>query len=97
LMSSPRLVLLDEPSAALSPALTEQVFAEVKRLPGIDVAVLMVEQRARQALAFSDRGYILDAGRIVLSDTGEKLLANEEMGDVYIGRSHAPSSPRASA
>lgn len=93
LMSSPRLILLDEPSAALSPALTEQVFAEVKRLPSIDVAVLMVEQRARQALAFSDRGYILDSGRIVLSDTGIKLLANEEMSDVYIGRSRAPATP----
>ncbi|MGO4673434.1 ABC transporter ATP-binding protein [Bosea sp. 2YAB26] len=99
LMSSPRLILLDEPSAALSPALTDQVFEEVKRLPQADVAVLMVEQRARQALAFSDRGYILDAGRIVLSDTGASLLANEEMGDVYIGRGqsqaampHAPST-----
>ena len=99
LMSSPRLILLDEPSAALSPALTDQVFEEVKRLPQADVALLMVEQRARQALAFSDRGYILDAGRIVLSDTGASLLANEEMGDVYIGRGqvqaatpHTPSS-----
>lgn len=91
LMSSPRLVLLDEPSAALSPALTDQVFMEVKRLRTIDVAVLMVEQRARQALAFSDRGYILDSGRIVLADTGANLLANEEMSDVYIGRGQAPS------
>jgi ABC-type branched-subunit amino acid transport system ATPase component len=89
LMSAPRLVLLDEPSAALSPALTEQVFMEVKRLRTIDVAVLMVEQRARQALAFSDRGYILDSGRIVLADTGANLLANEEMSDVYIGRGQA--------
>lgn len=89
LMSSPRLILLDEPSAALSPALTDQVFAEVRKLPQAGVAVLMVEQRARQALAFSDRGYILDSGRIVLTDTGPNLLANEEMGDVYIGRGHA--------
>jgi ABC-type branched-subunit amino acid transport system ATPase component len=95
LMSSPRLILLDEPSAALSPALTDQVFEEVKRLPQADVAVLMVEQRARQALAFSDRGYILDAGRIVLSDTGANLLANEEMGDVYIGRGQVQAAPRA--
>ena len=85
-MSSPRLMVLDEPSAALSPALTEQVFAEVRRLPQIGVGVLMVEQRARQALAFSDRGYILDSGRIVLTDTGQALLANEHMSDLYIGR-----------
>jgi branched-chain amino acid transport system ATP-binding protein len=96
LMSSPRLVLLDEPSAALSPALTDQVFMEVKRLRAINVAVLMVEQRARQALAFSDRGYILDSGRIVLADTGANLLANEEMSDVYIGRGHAPSASNSS-
>ncbi|PLC50800.1 ABC transporter ATP-binding protein [Pollutimonas subterranea] len=86
LMPSPRLMLLDEPSAALSPALTQQVFAEVQRLPTIGVAVLMVEQRARQALAFSDRGYILDSGRIVLSDSGANLLANKEMADIYIGK-----------
>ena len=85
-MSSPRLMVLDEPSAALSPAPTEQVFAEVRRLPQIGVGVLMVEQRARQALAFSDRGYILDSGRIVLTDTGQALLANEHMSDLYIGR-----------
>ncbi len=86
LMSDPRLILLDEPSAALSPALTDQVFAEVRKLPGLGVAVLLVEQRARQALAFSDRGYILDSGRIVLTDTGANLLSNEQMAELYIGR-----------
>ncbi len=91
LMPSPALMLLDEPSAALSPALTNQVFDEVRRLPAMDVAVLMVEQRARQALAFSDRGYILDSGRIVLTDTGAGLLANEEMADLYIGRGASPN------
>ena len=54
--------------------------------PPYGVAVLMVEQRARQALAFSDRGYILDSGRIVLTDTGQALLANQHMSDLYIGR-----------
>jgi len=86
LMGSPRLMLLDEPSAALSPALTDQVFAATRRLPELGVAVLMVEQRARQALAFSDRGYILDTGRIVLTDTGANLLANDKMADLYLGR-----------
>jgi len=91
LMSRPSLILLDEPSAALSPGLTDQVFNEVKRLPGLGVAVLMVEQRARQALEFSDRGYILDSGRIVLADTAQALLQNQEMADLYIGRSGVPS------
>lgn len=86
LMGSPRLMLLDEPSAALSPALTDQVFDATRRLPELGVAVLMVEQRARQALAFSDRGYILDTGRIMLTDTGANLLANEKMADLYLGR-----------
>ncbi len=89
LMSAPQLILLDEPSAALSPALTEQVFAEVRKLPALGVAVLLVEQRARQALAFSDRGYILDSGRIVLTDTGAKLLQNDQMAELYIGRGTA--------
>lgn len=85
LMPSPRLILLDEPSAALSPALTEQVFAEVRKLPATGAGVLMVEQRARQALAFSNRGYILDSGRIVLTGTGSELLANEKMAELYLG------------
>ncbi|MGF7158747.1 branched-chain amino acid transport system ATP-binding protein [Rhodoligotrophos appendicifer] len=85
LMSMPRLILLDEPSAALSPSLTELVFSEVRKLPATGAAVLMVEQRARQALAFSDRGYILDSGRIVLTDTGEALLRNEKMAELYLG------------
>lgn len=93
LMSSPRLMLLDEPSAALSPGLTEQVFGEVRKLPQLGVAVLMVEQRARQALAFSDRGYILDQGRIVLTDTGQNLLSNKNMADLYIGRGRKAETP----
>jgi branched-chain amino acid transport system ATP-binding protein len=92
LMSKPSLMLLDEPSAALSPALTEQVFNEVKKLPQLGVAVLMVEQRARQALEFSDRGYILDSGRIVLADSAQSLLQSQEMADLYLGRSGASSA-----
>ena len=65
----------------------------MRRLPQIGVGVLMVEQRARQALAFSDRGYILDSGRIVLTDTGQALLANEHMSDLYIGRAARLGAP----
>jgi branched-chain amino acid transport system ATP-binding protein len=96
LMSMPRLILLDEPSAALSPALTEQVFAEVRKLPETGAAVLMVEQRARQALAFSDRGYILDSGKIVLTDTGSALLANEKMAELYLGSNPAQPTTQTS-
>lgn len=86
LMSSPRLIVLDEPSAALSPTLTEQVFTKVRRCPEAGAAVLIVEQRARQAIAFSHRGYVMDAGRIVLTDTSENLLCNDRMAQLYLGQ-----------
>ncbi|MYN13881.1 ATP-binding cassette domain-containing protein [Pusillimonas sp. TS35] len=85
LISSPSLLLLDEPSAALSPTLVEQVFARVRALPDLGVSVLMVEQRARHALAFSDYGYILDGGRVVLQGKAEKLLNDEDMARLYLG------------
>lgn len=88
LMTKPRLIVLDEPTAALAPALVEQVFALVTELPSQDVAVLMVEQRARQALAISDRGYILDQGRVVLSGPAGDLLSDDRMAKLYLGAKH---------
>lgn len=85
LMSSPRLIVLDEPSAALSPALTAQVFEQVRRCPEAGAAVLIVEQRARQAIEFSGRGYVMDSGRIVLTDTSANLLSNDRMAQLYLG------------
>jgi branched-chain amino acid transport system ATP-binding protein len=78
LLRSPTLVVLDEPTAALAAALVQQVFDLVARLPDQGVAVLMVEQRARQALAVSARGCILDQGRVVLSGRC-RLLADDRM------------------
>lgn len=66
LMLRPKLMLLDEPTAALSVSLTNQVFEQIKSLPGLGVATLVVEQQARQCLAISDRGYVLDGGKIVM-------------------------------
>lgn len=86
LMSDPKLIVLDEPTAALSPALVIQVFEMVQRLPEIGVAVLIVEQRARQSLAISTRGYILDSGRIVMGGRAADLLADARMADLYLGR-----------
>ena len=88
LMTSPHLIVLDEPTAALAPALVEQVFALVTGLPRQDVAVLMVEQRARQALAISGRGYILDQGRVVLSGGADELLGDDRMAKLYLGAKH---------
>ncbi len=85
LLAEPKLVVLDEPTAALAPALVAQVFELVTRLPQAGVGVLMVEQRARQALAVSDRGFILDQGRVVLSGPAATLLADARMAELYLG------------
>lgn len=85
LMPSPKLMVLDEPTAALAPSLVERVFDLVRQLPTRGVAVLMVEQRARQALEISQRGYILDQGRCVLSGRASDLLANDQMTALYLG------------
>ena len=86
LMPQPKMILLDEPTAALSPALVHQVFDLIRTLPGLGVATLLVEQRARQALEISDRGYILDSGRIVLTGDADRLLADNQMAQFYLGR-----------
>ncbi len=85
LMPAPRLMILDEPTAALAPALVEKVFSLVADLPARGVAVLMVEQRARQALEISQRGYILDQGRCVLSGEASALLSDSRMTQLYLG------------
>jgi branched-chain amino acid transport system ATP-binding protein len=86
LMSRPKLMLLDEPTAALSPALVGQVFARIRELPRLGAAVLVVEQRARQALAISDRAYVLDQGRVALSGTAADLLADPRAAALYLGQ-----------
>ena len=87
LVREPRVMVLDEPTAALAPALVERVFELVSRLPAQGVSVLMVEQRARQALAISDCGHILDQGRVVLSGPAADLLADPAMTELYLGTS----------
>ncbi len=86
LMPAPRLMVLDEPTAALAPSLVARVFEMVRALPAAGVAVLMVEQRARQALEISQRGYILDQGRCVLHGPARELLADTRMAQLYLGQ-----------
>ncbi len=88
LLTQPKLVILDEPTAALAPALVAQVFDLVTALPGRGVTVLMVEQRARQALAVSDRGCILDQGKVVLTGPAAELLTDDRMARLYLGAGH---------
>ena len=85
LIRRPSVIVLDEPTAALAPSLVSAIFEIIEQLPAKNVAVLLVEQRARQALAISNRGYILDQGRIVLSGSGRDLLDNEDMARLYLG------------
>ncbi len=86
LMPRPKMILLDEPTAALSPALVTQVLELVRGLPKLGIAALIVEQRARQSLEISDRGYILDSGRIVMAGAAAALLADEQMARLYLGQ-----------
>lgn len=87
LMASPDVLLLDEPSAGLSPVAVELIFEKIAEINRSGVAVLMVEQNARRALAMSHRGYVLDTGRNRFEGPGPELLANPEVVDLYLGGS----------
>jgi branched-chain amino acid transport system ATP-binding protein len=86
LMTRPRLLVLDEPTAALAPALVAEAFARIRALPELGVGVLLIEQRARQALAISARGAILDGGRVALEGDAASLLADERAARLYLGQ-----------
>jgi branched-chain amino acid transport system ATP-binding protein len=86
LMSEPRLLLMDEPSMGLAPALVRQNFEIIQRVNRSGVAVLVVEQNANISLRIADRGYVLQTGSIVLSDTAEALLESEDLKRAYLGR-----------
>ena len=86
LMSSPKLLLMDEPSMGLAPILVERNFEIIQQVHEAGVAVLVVEQNANVSLSIADRGYVLQTGRIVLADTAERLLANEDLKKAYLGR-----------
>lgn len=85
LMLDPALVLLDEPSAGLSPAMMGIVFERIRDVNRSGVAMVLVEQNAREALRMSNRGYILVAGENRLEDTGPELLDNPEVASLYLG------------
>jgi branched-chain amino acid transport system ATP-binding protein len=86
LMSRPRLLLMDEPSMGLAPALVQQNFEIIKQVHEAGVAVLMVEQNATMALSIADRGYVLATGEIVLADEAGALLESEDLKRAYLGR-----------
>ena len=85
LMSHPRLICMDEPSMGLSPILVQTVFDTIRRIRDEGVTVFLVEQNASMALSLADRGYVLQTGKIVLSDTAPNLLSNDLVRQAYLG------------
>jgi len=86
LITSPNLLLLDEPSAGLSPVAINDVFTSIKEINDSGVSILLVEQNAKRALGFSDRGYVLDQGRNAYQGSGEELLNDPRVIDLYLGK-----------
>jgi branched-chain amino acid transport system ATP-binding protein len=85
LMARPKVLLMDEPSMGLAPILVEQVFSIIKEINDVGTTIFVVEQNANMALSIADRGYVLQTGQIVLSDTAQGLLNNPQMREAYLG------------
>jgi neutral amino acid transport system ATP-binding protein len=88
LMLDPDLLVLDEPSAALSPLLVKDVFAQIKAINANGKAIVLVEQNAKQALMMAHRGYVLENGKDKLEGTGASLLDNPMVGELYLGSAY---------
>ncbi len=85
LMANPRVLLMDEPSMGLAPVLVDNIFETIRQLHASGTTILLVEQNARMALQVSSRGYVLQTGSIVLSDSAENLRHNEIVRTAYLG------------
>jgi branched-chain amino acid transport system ATP-binding protein len=86
LMSKPRILMLDEPSLGLAPIIVAEIFKILKSLKEKGMTILLVEQMANQALAISDRAYVLEVGSIVMQGTGQELLASDRVREAYLGK-----------
>lgn len=86
LMARPRVLLLDEPSLGLAPFMVQEIFRIIRDINAQGTTILLVEQNAHMALAAARRGYVLETGEVVLSDTGEALLKNEDVRKAYLGQ-----------
>ena len=86
LISKPEILLLDEPSAGLSPSAVDEVFESIEEINTSGVSILIVEQNARRSLEISNRGYVLDQGRNAYSGLGKELLNDEKVIELYLGK-----------
>jgi branched-chain amino acid transport system ATP-binding protein len=86
-MNNPRLLLLDEPSMGLAPKIIEQIFEIIDEIRQQGTTIFVVEQNATQVLKLADRGYVMENGRIVFSDSADKLLVDPRVRAVYLGES----------
>jgi branched-chain amino acid transport system ATP-binding protein len=84
-MLEPKILLLDEPSAGLSPALQDEVFVQCRAINATGVSILMVEQNARRCLQVVNRGYVLDQGKNAYTGTGRELLSDPNVIELYLG------------
>ena len=87
MMSRPKLLMLDEPSMGLSPIMTQTIMRTILKLQSEGVTILLVEQNASAALSLADRGYVLEVGQIMFSDTGKALLGDDRVRKAYLGAS----------
>src|SRR5574337_1995474 len=85
LMARPRLLLMDEPSLGLAPKLVETIFEVIREINAQSTTILLVEQNAQMALRVAARGYVMEVGRIVLTDEADKLMANSDVRSAYLG------------
>ena len=85
MMGQPELLLLDEPSLGLAPLIINEIFREIKRINELGTTILLVEQNAKVALKHSHRAYVLETGKVVLSDTAQALLESDKVQQAYFG------------
>jgi branched-chain amino acid transport system ATP-binding protein len=85
MMSKPKLLMLDEPSMGLAPILVQQIFDMIVEMHKQGITILLVEQNASMALSIADRGYVLETGRVVLTDKASALLTNDAVKNAYLG------------
>ncbi len=86
LMAKPKILLLDEPTAALAPVLADEIFNKILELKDLGISILLVEQRATRALNISDRGYVFVTGKIAYKGPAKDLIGNAKVGELYLGK-----------